>query len=178
MVKQMKKDFLDLLKILQLALIFVRFLGRSVVNLMDFSKQGIYTNSIWIVIENVNGSLVFFYVLNQLTWHILIEHLKSYREYINGESYRKWRKKVKWRETISLIAILVAYILIVGNWSIVWYLSYKNDDKSFLNVIYCERIAIEIILALNEIQQNNLLSCCIYLHPSFTNNEENTELLL
>ena len=89
-VKEIRKRFIDLLKVIQLATIYASFIFNGSLFIVKLTKPWLFQRVVSTILSVLTVTTFFYYSLNQVSWVVLANHLKIYRSMINGKSYSEW----------------------------------------------------------------------------------------
>ena len=118
-VKNLREQFVDIIKLLQTTFVFVWFFSDVLTILISIFNNSLLSNPIVTVFVLITDPYMFWYGLNQFAWLVLILHLSTYQMMIEGKSYSEWRNIIKRSEfklfilmTIMLTLLLLVQILL------------------------------------------------------------------
>ena len=104
--------FVDLLKVIQLALVLIlwlRILAHFSMRLFTYEEE---TQIYLIVIDNFFYIRMVFISISQFSFYILIKHINTYKMMINGKSYSEWKALIQKAEKLGISIIISVNILI------------------------------------------------------------------
>ena len=94
-----------------------------------------------------------YYAMNQLSWYILVTHLKTYNSILSGKRYQEWKAKIKRVEIVSFILLIIfytLYILTIATYDIL-IREYKDIEQILQSMLLSEIWLFYIILIVGEI---------------------------
>ena len=98
-------------------------------------------------------SPILYYAMNQLSWYVLVTHLKTYNLILSGKKYKEWKAKIKRIEKASFILLIIAYsvyILTIAAYDIL-IREYEDAEKILQNVLLCEISSFYFLLIITEL---------------------------
>ena len=98
-------------------------------------------------------SPILYYAMNQLSWYVLVTHLKIYNLILSGKKYKEWKAKIKRIEITSFILLIIVYsvyILTIAAYDIL-IREYEDAEKILQNVLLCEISSFYFLLIITEL---------------------------
>ena len=149
--RELRDYFIDLLRVVQYILIAICFWYDVVSSTLLIFYPDV--NSLLIdIVFDVIASLFLYYIINQLSWFILIKHLNTYAKMRRGSKFEDCRKQIRVVEFRSTIFAVLFQIIFIS--SIVWIdtvFQYNKLDIVLKNsILYGIYALISFILAISE----------------------------
>ena len=137
-VKEILEPAIDLLKVVQSALVMVWF-ANWIYGFIQYSWY-LSTNymSAKIVFVTLLSSLYFYYAVNWVAWYLLIYHVNTLKLLRDGKEYQEWRKKIRAAELKALIFLSIPYSTLSCPLWIWKNLGYENFSK----LILCKKLCL------------------------------------
>ena len=93
LIREMIKWYIDLLKVMQLATIFMSFVFNGSAFVVKLTRPWLFQRIVSTMLSVLTATTFFYYTLNQISWIVLVKHLEIYRTMITGKSYSDWKYK-------------------------------------------------------------------------------------
>ena len=134
-IKNLRQQYFDLLKISQLVLILgisLRSIIRVIVWLTTNKNQ---TEMLMTIFNSFLHGRLAFISLTQFSWYILIQHIQIYGMMIYGRSFSDWKFKIKKIEKVGVLLLIIVNIAINLIITIIEVISFhfRNDLLSGIN---------------------------------------------
>ena len=177
LICEIKSVYSDLLKIMQFSAIIITFIdliAMDFVELIDLNLSKYFSLR---VTTDLFEMFLLYYMLNQLSWYLLILHISKYRLLTQGLNYQNIRTQIRSMEKKALIIIVVSYIFL----RVIWLVNdtlveFAHDPLNIASRIYHSIYAlVAFILVLNELRiYNNMKWTMIkylnYYYKSYCDN--------
>ena len=153
LLKNVKEQYVDVIKILQTSLVSIWFISDIFTILIPIFDSNLLDNSIVTVITIITDPFVFWYGLNQFSWLILVQHLVTYRKLAEGENYLEIRKIIKKKE-IKLFILVMLFLAFLMSIQIALHLlktTNSIDQDLAKKIINFQGIILNISFAISEL---------------------------
>ena len=112
-----------------------------------------------------------YYAMNQLSWYILVTHLKTYNSILSGKKYQEWKAKIKRVEIVSFILLIIFFYFIYSNNSNIRYPN-KGIQRYWTDITKYASLWNMIVLHYSNCRRN------CYILATYKNNETEFEFSL
>ena len=111
-IRNLKQQYIDLLKMIQLLSVLVICLRFWIIILVQSTTNREQTGLFVIIFSDILNLRMTFIWLTQFSWYILMFHIKTYRMMSNGKSYSECKIQIKKIERTGILAILLVNIVV------------------------------------------------------------------
>ena len=169
-VKELRSPYTDYLIILQywsIWITFVYFISESII--LTISPKALQ-NFWYSMIGSFWGTPLLYYIFNQLSWYILIQHLKYTRLLARQTSYDTIKSYIRKQEMgailfVVLFSVVWLCIIIFRNYFLILR---RDEDSSLFNIGYHAFIACMLmVMTANEYFLYRLLNRLMKVHLNF-----------
>ena len=124
-LKEIKENFIDVLRMNQYIFILLWFLHAIFEILWSFWYKHTDDLGITIIIEVFDGLMLYYYILNLLAWYLLMNKIIVLHKLRSGINYDVWRKQIKSVE-LKVLLYFVLFIILHMIYKVTYHLLSKH----------------------------------------------------
>ena len=102
--REMKEAYIDLLRVIQYILIFLRYCYSIFAISSLFWITSNYNTTLDIIFAAFQSSIIYYCLTNLITWYLLMNHIEAMSQLRNGKQLSKMKEKIMRKEIILSIS--------------------------------------------------------------------------